>query len=391
MLKLFDIDKLEVGMFVESIAKQVDSMKIKSRGRITSQKVIDQLKKQGIKQVVVDLSKRLESDKPEPEVLKPKKDKSISFDAEINTAAKIYETGKRVQKDMFEQVAKNLTIDLSVPSEFTTSLVSSIHRNPDALMCMSKIREKDSYLLEHSLNVAILLANFSHQLGLEDHQVQELALSGFLHDIGKINIPDKILHKPGRLTDEEMVIMRKHVQFGTDVLLDMEIPSSIIRTIGEHHERLDGLGYPEQRKGAEISTFGRMIAIADTYDAITATRCYKAGMPSKKALQILLKDSPVKYDKELVLQFVKSVGIYPVGTLVKLDNEKLAMVMQQHQVESNKPKIKVFYSVKGSHYLAPLDVDLAAPTCRLNIVEAVTASDYKIDFNKYFKESIAIT
>lgn len=390
MLKTFDIDKLEVGMFVASIAKQVGGLKIKSRGRINSLDAIKQLKKQGIKQVVVDLSKHIKSEEPEPEDLKPHKEKSLSFEAEITTAAKLYEQGKRVQKDMFEQVVKNLHIDISVPKEFTTSLVSSIRRNPDALMCMSKIREKDSYLLEHSLNVAILLANFGNQLELENEQVQELALSGFLHDIGKINIPDEILHKPGKLTDDEMNIMRKHVEYGADVLLEMEIPASIVRTIGEHHERLDGFGYPNQLKGDEISVYGRMIAIADTYDAITANRCYKAGMPSKKALQILLKDSPNKYDKELVLQFVKSVGIYPVGTLVKLDNEKVAMVLKQHPVESNKPQVKVFYSTRSQHYLSPTDLDLAAPANRVKILEAAVANDYKIDFNKYFKESIAI-
>jgi putative nucleotidyltransferase with HDIG domain len=390
VLKTFDIDKLEVGMFVESITKQAGGLKIKSRGKITSQDAIEQLKKQGIKQVVVDLSKNSKSLEPELDDLKPQKEKFLSFEAEITTAAKLYEQGKRLQKDMFEQIVKNLHIDISVPKEFTASLVSSIRRNPDALMCMSKMREKDSYLLEHSLNVAILLANFASQLELENEQIQELALSGFLHDLGKINIPDKILHKPGRLSDDEMNVMRKHVEYGTDVLLEMEIPTSIVRTISEHHERLDGLGYPGQLKDDEISVYGRMIAIADTYDAITANRCYKEGMPSKKALQILLKDSPNKYDKELVLQFVKSVGIYPVGTLVKLDNEKVAMVLKQHPVESNKPQVKVFYSTRGNHYLPPTDLNLAAPTNRVAILEAVMANDYKIDFNKYFKESIAI-
>ncbi|MDU0353331.1 HD-GYP domain-containing protein [Paraglaciecola aquimarina] len=256
---------------------------------------------------------------------------------------------------------------------------------------MSKIREKDSYLLEHSLNVAILLANFAIQLGLKDDVVQELALSGFLHDIGKINIPDEILHKAMvELTDEEMDVMRKHVQFGVDVLVDMQIPSSIIRTISEHHERLDGAGYPKQLDDHEISDFGRMIAIADTYDAITAHRCYKAGMPSKKALQILIKDSPHKYDQKLVMQFVKSVGIYPVGTLVKLNNEKIAMVLQQHPSESTKPKVKVFYSAKNQHYLPPVDIDLATQADGVKITESIIASDYNLDFNKYFKESIAV-
>jgi putative nucleotidyltransferase with HDIG domain len=257
-------------------------------------------------------------------------------------------------------------------------------------MCMTKIREKDSYLLEHSLNVAILLANFGTHVGLDEEQIQELALSGFLHDIGKIKIPDEILHKPGRLNDQEMTIMKDHVYYGTKVLIEMGMPDSIVETIGQHHERLDGYGYPEGLRGNEITAFGRMIAIVDTYDAITADRCYKAGMSSKKALQILLQDAPDKYDEGLVTQFVQCIGIFPAGSLVKLNNQKIAMVLKQHPVHATKPVVKVFYSVRGSHYLEPKELDLAAASNGVKIVDAVIASDYKLDFNKYFNESIVI-
>ena len=133
-----------------------------------------------------------------------------------------------------------------------------------------------------------------------------------------------------------------------------------------------------------------MIAIADTYDAITAERCYKAGMSSKKALQILMQDAPEKYDQDLVKQFVQCIGIFPVGSLVKLDNEKIAMVLKQHDLHATKPLVKVFYSIRSNHYLEPKELDLAASGNRVKIVDAVIASDFKLDFNKYFNESIAI-
>ena len=395
VLKTFDIDEVEVGMFVDSIAKQQGKFKITSRGRVASIAAIQQLKKRGILSVVVDLSKQLpseatkEEETPEAEtpVEKPEK---VSFDAELEVATKLHTKGKQLQKNMLQSISKNLPIDIAIPQAFTNNLVSSIDRNPNALMCMTKIREKDTYLLEHSLNVAILLANFGSHLGFEEEKVQELSLSGFLHDIGKIKIPDHILHKPGRLDDQEMTIMRDHVYFGTKVLVEMGIPESIVKTIGEHHERLDGYGYPDGLRGAEITQFGRMIAIVDTYDAITADRCYKAGMSSKKALQILMQDSPEKYDESLVKQFVQCIGIFPVGSLVKLDNEKIAMVLKQHDVHATKPLVKVFYSIRSSHYLEPKELDLAASSNRVKIVDAVIASDFKLDFNKYFNESIAI-
>lgn len=393
MLKNFNIDDLEEGMFVDSIGKQQGKFKITSRGRVTSAAAIEQLKKKGILSVVVDMSKQLPAKAVEEAAADAPVEATtveVSFDAEIAVATKLHSKGKQIQKTMLESIGKNLPVDIAIPEAFTNNLVSSIDRNPNALMCMTKIREKDTYLLEHSLNVAILLANFATHLGMEEEQVQELALSGFLHDIGKIKIPDEILHKPGRLDDQEMTIMQDHVYYGTKVLTEMGIPLSIVETIGQHHERLDGYGYPEGLRGEEIPQFGRMIAIVDTYDAITADRCYKVGMSSKKALQILMQDSPVKYDEGLVEQFVQCIGIFPVGSLVKLNNEKIAMVLKQHPIHATKPLIKVFYSIRGNHYLQPKELDLAAASNGIKIVDAVIASDFKLDFNKYFNESIAV-
>lgn len=391
MLKSINIDELQVGMYVQEISEQNGDLKIKSQGRVTSQAVIKKLKQQGIISLLIDLSKQadnpVEETPPEPEVQEetPGVEK---FDVELGRAKLLHGKGKVLQKRLLDSIAKGFPIDYAIPQEFTEKLVESIDRNPNALMCLTKIREKDTYLLEHSLNVAILLGNFGKRIGLSELQVQELALSGFLHDIGKINIPDHILHKPAQLTDQEMVVMRDHVYYGVRTLEDMALPEHIIRTVAEHHERLDGYGYPDGARGDEISKAGRMIAIADTYDAITADRCYKAGMPSQKALKILLEESPEKYDRELVTQFIKCVGVYPVGSLVKLNSEQVAMVVEQREDKPLRPKVKVFYSTRGRHYLAPKDLDLAAGSPQIEIEKAVVAGDYGINFNRFFKESI---
>jgi putative nucleotidyltransferase with HDIG domain len=392
VLKTFDIDDVEEGMFVDSIAKQQGKFKITSRGRVTSFAVIKQLKQKGILAVVVDMSKQIKADVVELEepALIPELPEEVSFEAELGVASKLHLKGKHLQKTMLESISKNLPIDITIPEAFTKNLVSSIDRNPNALMCLTKIREKDTYLLEHSLNVAILLANFGTYIDLDEEQIQELALSGFLHDLGKIKIPEEILHKPGFLTDQEMTVMKDHVYYGTKVLIEMGIPNSIVKTIGQHHERLDGYSYPEGLRGDEITHFGRMIAIVDTYDAITADRCYKVGRSSRKALQILLQDAPEKYDEVLVTQFVQCIGIFPAGSLVKLNNQKIAMVLRQNPVHATKPVVKVFYSVRGGHYLEPKELDLAAASNGVKIVDAVIASDLKLDFNKYFNESIVV-
>lgn len=400
-LKTISIKDLTVGMYVERIARQSGQMKVKSRGKVTSQSIIDALKKQGIKAVVIDQSKSFEVDQQTPseeslpdeieaplenEQAKPPQT-AVSFDAELAVASKIHAQGKEIQQQLLDSVVTGLPMDISIPEEFSREIVDSIDRNPDALLCLTKIREKDDYLLEHSLNVAILLANFGQYIGLSEKETHELSLSGFLHDIGKIKIPDEILHKPGRLTDEEMDVMRDHVVLGIEAIEKMRIPAHMVRTVGEHHERLDGKGYPFAKSAGDISLQGRMIAIVDVYDALTADRVYKPGMPSQKALKILLQDTPHKYDKELVQRFIKCIGIYPVGSLVKLDNDTIAMVVKHNERDPLKPVVKVFYSLSGNHYLAPKDVNLIKSN--VSVVSAALASEYKIDFNAFFNQKIA--
>ena len=397
-MKKISIDELEPGMYVQGIVKQAGNMRIKSQGKVVSDAVVEQLRSKGILELMIDPSKAFmpeddeEQEEPEEDIPEEPPEepvlKQVSFDQEVAVAKNLHDKGKGIQKRLLDSVAKGLPMDISIPKEFTEKLVGSIDRNPNALMCITKIREKDSYLLEHSLNVAILLANFAKYVDMDEEDVQELAFSGFLHDIGKIKIPDEILHKPGRLTDQEMVVMRDHVYYGIRTLEQMQMPERIVRTMSEHHERLDGYGYPEGLRGDEISFFGRMIAIVDTYDAITADRCYKPGMPSQKALKILLKDSPEKFDRELVEKFIKCVGIYPVGSLVLLNNEHVAMVVRQREQSPLKPVVKVFYSVRSGHYIPPRDVDLSSS--QYDIEKAVTPSEFGLDFNRFFNEKIAV-
>ena len=222
---------------------------------------------------------------------------------------------------------------------------------------------------------------------MSEEDVQDLSYAGFLHDLGKIKIPDEILHKPGRLTDSEMEIMKGHVKHGVDYLKSTDIAAPLIRAISEHHERLDGLGYPAGTKGNAISKAGRMLAIADMYDALTADRVYKSGMSSQKAFSILMSDAPTRLDQTLVQQFIKCLGVYPVGSLVLLSNDRLGMVLEQRDSPLT-PLVKEFFSVRNNHYLPPRDIDLALDKT-VSIAKAVIASDYKIDVNSFFERSVA--
>ncbi|WP_232373578.1 HD-GYP domain-containing protein [Alteromonas sp. RKMC-009] len=380
-------------MYVNEIIEQSGKVKIKSQGRVARKAVVESLRKRGVLKLVIDLSKQFEPDEeaavpvPAEEPVPAKKKPRVSMTSELVRAENLYKQGKEIQKTLLKAVQQGLPFDDRIPSEFSQNLVASVERNPDALLCLTRIREKDDYLLEHSLNVAIILANFARHMGMSDDEVQELAFAGFLHDMGKIRVPDEILHKPGRLTDEEMDVMKKHVEYGVDALHEVNLNPDLIRTVSEHHERLDGFGYPAGTKGDNISTAGRMLAVADMYDALTADRCYKAGMPSQRAFQILIGECPHKLDQALVQQFIKCMGVYPVGSLVLLSNDKLAMVLSQNDSPLT-PVVKVFYSLTGNHYVTPRDIDLSYDK-RVKIEKAVKASDYKINFNQFFAQNIS--
>lgn len=399
MIKKITIDQLVPGMFVHQILEQKGALTVKSQGKVTSEDVVNTLKKRGVKTLAIDTDKSFKvsessssitsnsaESEPAEKILAPIK--SVSLEKELNRATKLHQQGKDIQKLLLENVQKETPFDTSIPKAFSNKLVESVDRNPDALLCLTKIREKDDYLLEHSLNVAILLANFGKYLGMSEEEVQDLSYAGFLHDLGKIKIPDEILHKPGRLTESEMEVMKGHVKHGVDYLETMNIAAPLVQAISEHHERLDGLGYPAGKQGDAISKAGRMLAIADMYDALTADRVYKPGMSSQKAFSILMSDAPFRLDKALVQQFIMCLGVYPVGSLVLLSNERLAMVLEQKDSPLT-PLVKVFYSVRNSHYLTPRDIDLSVDKT-VSIVKAVIASDYKIDVNGFFERSVSV-
>lgn len=399
MIKKITIDQLVPGMFVHQILEQKGALTVKSQGKVTSTDVVNTLKKRGVKTLAIDTDKSFKvsessssissnsvENEPAEKILAPIK--SVSLEKELNRATKLHQQGKDIQKLLLENVQKETPFDTSIPKAFSNKLVESVDRNPDALLCLTKIREKDDYLLEHSLNVAILLANFGKYLGMSEEEVQDLSYAGFLHDLGKIKIPDEILHKPGRLTESEMEVMKGHVKHGVDYLETMNIAAPLVQAISEHHERLDGLGYPAGKQGDAISKAGRMLAIADMYDALTADRVYKPGMSSQKAFSILMSDAPFRLDEALVQQFIMCLGVYPVGSLVLLSNERLAMVLEQKDSPLT-PLVKVFYSVRNSHYLTPRDIDLSVDKT-VSIVKAVIASDYKIDVNAFFERSVSV-
>lgn len=393
-------------MFIVKIAQQQNAAALQVQGQVKDSAQIDLLKRKGVTAVVIDPAKQQvvaldiadsngfthASAVPAPPAVTlsaRQSGKKTSMTQELAKAEKLYAEAKNLQKRAFRDISNGKTIDVADFRNCADGIIDSVFRNQDALLCMSRIRDKDAYLLEHSVNVSILMSIFAKFLNMEESVIEQLATGALLHDIGKIQVPDAVLNKPGRLTEDEFVQMRKHVEYSRDILQQTEGISDIsLDVAANHHERLDGKGYPAGLTGEQISLYSRMIAIVDSYDAITAQRVYKSGQTSVKALKILLADSPHHFDPVLVKQFISAIGMYPPGTLVKLDSEKLALVLEHNPASLTCPIVKVFYHGSKRHYLTPVTLDLTNARCNDAINTAVDALEYKIDLKKFFNQFI---
>ena len=379
-----------------SVHKQKGNVAIKTQGWARTAAVIEQLKKKGVLELVVDLSKTL--NQPETvtaapasptEFIAERPREKVSFEQELGQANLLYQQAKGLQKKAFADIQAGRDLNLQQFQDCATGFIDSVFRNQDALLCMSHIREKDAYLLEHSVNVSILMTIFAKQMKFDEELIQQLATGALLHDIGKILVPDSILNKPGKLTAEEFGEMRRHVVYSHEILQKIPGLSPIsIDVAAVHHERLDGKGYPYGLAEQQISVYGRMIAIVDTYDAITAQRCYKEGQTGISALKILKRESPQSYDAALLSQFIKAIGIHPVGTLVKLNNDRLGIVIKANEQDPLRPVLKVFYNSKFKRYIEVSVVDLASNKVDLEIEGAVVPEDFGIDLNRFFRQSV---
>ena len=380
------VSQLQPGMYVIAITSQTGAMEIAQMGLVTNRKQIESLVRRGVITVRLDLSRSKLTGIEQiiaPEPISPSSTRpsgSASGEGRELKIRRLYQEARELQGKFIRQLKAGEPIDITPLATVAEEMVDTMFSHGDAMLCLARIRAKDAYLMEHSMNVAILLANFGRYLGLERDVLKELTLGGLLHDVGKIMTPDEVLNKPGKLTDEEFGVMRQHVVHSAEILLATAgITPTMLEVAANHHERLDGSGYPRHLKGEQLSLYTRMSGIVDVYDAVTADRVYKQGMQPTQAFRILLKGADHHFDRALVTHFIKCMGVYPVGTLVQLSNQRLAIVMQRNAKEPLKPVVKVIYHATQRHYLEVQWLDLARNGGQESIESTVDPKEYGID------------
>jgi len=264
---------------------------------------------------------------------------------ETERAKVVVGKSKRAVMKMFGEARLGRVVEAADVGPLVDEISASVARNPSALINVARLKNKDEYTYMHSVAVCALMVNLARTLELNEVLVKELGLAGMLHDLGKMAVPDPVLNKPGKLTDEEYAVVREHPQRGYDLLIQSaDAPAISAEVVLHHHEKFDGTGYPHGLKGEEISLHARMGAICDVYDAITSNRPYKDGWAPAESIARMLEWEG-HFDPKLLDAFVRSIGIYPVGTLVRLRSNRLGLVVAGNKCEPTHPKVKAFYSI----------------------------------------------
>ena len=294
---------------------------------------------------------------------------------------------KETQKLVHQQVLDarhGRSLDIPAARESVARITDSILRNPDALVCLSALKKRDEYTYLHSLSVCILSVSFGRYLGLPEETLLELGFGAFLHDIGKMQIPDSVLNKPGRLDPAEMEIMRKHPEFGIEIVDGSErIPASSRDAIYSHHERLDGSGYIVGASGSEINPLTHIVSVCDTYDAIISHRPYKYANSPLDATAELYRTRGRFFDADLVYKFIGFIGVYPVGSLVELNTGEVGVVVESTS-DRLRPKLVILLNSEHERLDQPYPLDLVrtrqtSSGQRLDIRRSLETGAYDLD------------
>jgi putative nucleotidyltransferase with HDIG domain len=370
MLKKVSVSELRKGMYINDLkCGWLNHPFVLNSFKLENESDIRKIIAAGAKTVEIDTSKGLDViERREAEnqqlrkvvnEVKTTPPKRVTALEEIGKAKVAFVMAGEFITDMMVNVKMGQHIELEQVNPVINKLSQSILRNPNALLGLSRIRSMDVYTFEHSVSFSVLMMAFAKSMGLSEKIICEVGIGGLLHDIGKTLTPDEILNKPGKLTDEEFVIMKEHVVHSRKILEKTKGLSQVSMDIAaQHHEKYDGNGYPLGLRADEISRYGQMAAIVDVYDALTADRCYHKGKEPSEVLKLLVKWGGTHFNPSLVREFIQSVGIYPPGSLVMLNNQHLARVIDINE-NMLKPVVEVFLNAKTRSYIPRKLIDLS--------------------------------
>lgn len=304
---------------------------------------------------------------------------TVSLEQEVERAKAICGKARDVVMNMFTEARMGQAMKMDNVDLMVEEISNSILRHPHALISLSRLKTSDEYTYMHSVAVCALMVALAKRMGMKTEQVREAGVAGLMHDVGKMMIAPEVLNKPGRLTVEEFTLMKTHPEQGLKILEEnLPVAALVMDVCLHHHEKVDGSGYPDGLQGSDISIFARMSAVCDVYDAITSDRPYKKGWGVAHSIREMASWKG-HFDDMVFQNFVKTVGIYPVGALVRLESGRLGVVMEQSETSLLTPRVKVFMSARTRKAFAPQIIDLASSEDRDAIIKIELPADWGLD------------
>jgi putative nucleotidyltransferase with HDIG domain len=384
-----NVRDLRIGMFIEELCGPWMSHPFWRSQFVVTERELRMILASRVLEVVIDLDKtvlpeeplaKLESrgaiEVPTSKIRPPAHCDPTPLAEELEHAARICSQAKTAVQSMLNEVRMGKAVSIESVNTLVEDISSSVIRNSGALISLARLKTADDYTYLHSVAVCALMVALARQLGLTEQQVRQAGVAGLLHDIGKALVPTEILNKPGKLTDEEFEIVKTHSVKGHEVLSQWHgLEPAALDVCLHHHEKIDGSGYPNGLTHDQISLFARMGAVCDVYDAITSNRPYKAGWEPAESLRRMAEWNQ-HFDQRIFHAFVKSLGIYPIGTLVKLRSGLLAVVVEQSRASLLKPQVKTFFSTATKSRILPEIIDLSRPTAGDAIVSIETPASW---------------
>ena len=375
MIRKITIDQLLPDMYVVDLHKRwFDHSLWQSKFKVRDDAHVSKIREEGISEISIDTARGIDLP-PTPIARINQIDLKLKSLAEIRAATPrtvslgeerrranrlLVDAGNTVSGLMLSARAGN-NVDAAYLEPIVSKMIASVIRNPDALVPLARLKRMDAYATQHAVATAALIIAFGRHQGMSEPEIEKLALGTMVKDIGHAALDARLTAKQGILSKDEFSIVQSHVEEGLAVLdATTRLSETSVSVVLEHHERYNGCGYPYRMIGDEISVAGRMAAIVDTYDAMTSDRPYRAAMSPSQTLRQLYDEAGFQYDPALVSAFIKTIGIYPVGTLVLLESGHLAVVEQLHADNMLTPTVRVIYHTGRQQYVTtPVDVDLS--------------------------------
>jgi uncharacterized domain HDIG len=288
-------------------------------------------------------------------------------------------------RKFIDDVRAGKPFDFSEATPLVNGFIDSVFRNESAAAAIGRLKSFDEYTYTHCINVSILAVILGRKLGYAREKLEVLGIAGLFHDVGKATIPEAILNKPGKLTDEEMAVMRTHPLRGYKLLREQkDIPVEVLRGCLEHHEKHDGSGYPRGLKGDAISDYSRLLAVVDVYDALTSRRVYKEPMPPGKVLGMMYTWRVTDFHPNIVEQFIKSLGVYPVGSLVRLSSGDHAVVVDHNPAAPLSPLVRIAFD-QAMRPIGGSTQDLSGRDDDLKITDVINPDDHQVDVYSFLR------